>query len=789
MSKFKYPDPSIYEKEKDPVEVNIGDFNYENMKKFGANVTLMRAVPEIIDGLKPVERRSLYATAFLAGALKKKKKMLRIIGAVISIHPHGNMSVEDAIANMSKPWETLYPLISIKGNNGQPSGVRHAAARYLDACISDYAYDCFFKEWNDAIVEMSLSYNPEFEEPDYINARFPNILVRPVTGFTFSTTSNFPSFNMEEAFNAVIELIKDPNYEPVLYPDMPSGCTILDEGNFPDICKTGIGTFKMRADVEIDQQNHRLIFRTIPYHTTVQKIIEKISDLKKNGEIPGLVDIFNGSNDFGIDLEIKCGQDVNLQDTLALLYKKTALQDIFNVRMIFVDNYELKQFNLKGVMQKWINNRRIMKHKYFTYNLVKLRERQHILQALIEITESEESCKQMIHDVRHSRTDELVEKLCKRFKGLTSLQAKELTEMKVKQFSVDNHKKFVEEFAKNKELIEEYEELIKKPKKIDKIIIKELKDAIAKYAMPRKCKIVKLEPEHQQVSNSEYNLVFTRKGMIKKLAAKNKSIGQLNDGDDPIQVTKVSNRDRVILFDKGGMVHSIRVSDIVQSELKSKGTQLGRYATLRGDVVMAMPLSDIQPEGEFIFVTERGIIKKTSCSKYAFKSSVISIVLKGDDKLASVIYAKTNADIIVYTENGYGNRFNTNSFSETSRMSSGVIAIDIAEDDRVIGVARVSSKDTHIALITDRGMGKVCGLNTFETGKRRSEVLKLIGMSDKDKLLEVIPCKDGDRFLTVMKHDTVYVEFLDFPELTRNHYGKKLISVPNGEQIIRFFKA
>jgi DNA gyrase/topoisomerase IV subunit A len=277
--------------------------------------------------------------------------------------------------------------------------------------------------------------------------------------------------------------------------------------------------------------------------------------------------------------------------------------------------------------------------------------------------------------------------------------------------------------------------------------------------------------------------------MIKKISAKAKGIGKLNDGDDPIQTIKIRNDDKIVLFDRGGLIHTVKVADILQTELKSTGTQIGRYATIQGGIVMCMPLSEIDTKGEFVFVTEKGNIKKTACSKYGFKTSIIAIVLKENDGLASVIYGKGNNDIIVFTKNGYGNRFNTDSFSETSRMSSGVIAIDIEKDDQVIGVAKVTKKDTDIALLTDKGNGKMCTLDTFDMGKRRGNALKLITLKSKESLLDLIPCHKKDKFLVIQKKEPVYLEYQDFPVLTRAHHGKKLVAVPNGETIIRFFKA
>lgn len=785
----KMPKEEDYEKENRVYEVNMGDYNSKGMRIYGANVGLMRAVPDIMDGFKPLERRILYATAFIAKALKTQKKYLAIIGCVIHIHPHGDASVGECMATMAQEWENLYPLFEVKGNKGQPSGEREAAPRYLQGRLSEYCQDCYFKDWDNNLIEMSPSYNPEFEEPNYLIPKFPNILVRPVTGFTFAASTNFPSFNLEESFNAMIELIKDPTYEPVLYPDMPSACTIVDDGSFPEICRTGLGTFKMKAVIEIDEEKHSLVVRSLPYHVGIKKIIDTISALKSSGDIPGLTGIHDGSNVYGINLRISCSHDVNLRDVMNLLYKKTALQSTFATKMQFVDNYELKVFGLKQIMLKWIDTRRTMKHKWANYRSVYLKSRVHILTALIDITSSEKNSVEMIKLIRTSKTDDIIKTILKKYDYLTSLQAKEISELKVKNFAVDRQEKYKKDLQDANEEIEYLEGLLDKPKKIDKLIIKEIKEAIDKYTMPRRCKIEKAVAEEDLISNDDFYLIFTMKDMVKKIGVNTTSIGKLNDGDNPIQAVKVNNRDKIVFFDRTGYIHTVKVSDILQNDLKSHGTAIGRYANAKDGVIMAIPLSQIDTEkGQFVFVTEQGLIKKTPCNKYAFKTSIISIVLKGDDRLASVIYTDGDKDIIVYTRFGVGTRFNTQSFTETSRMSSGVIAMDIPEGDNVMGVTVIGPKDTHIAMMTNKGSAKKCDLETFESGKRRGSVLKLITLGKGEELIQVLASKKKDLFRVVLKKDTCVIWHEDFPELTRNHPGKKLVAVPVGEHIVRFFK-
>lgn len=786
----KFPDAKYYRQEVNPEVINIGDYNQAGQRIYAANVTLMRAVPNILDGLKPVERRSLYAMAILAKAVKKAKKGLSIIGAIITIHPHGDISLQDTLTGMAKPWESLYPLVHTDSNKGVANGMKAAAARYLDLRISDYCYDCFFKEWDPDIVEMSRSYNPELMEPDYISPRYPNMLVRCVNGFCFGALTSIPSFNLEEAFNETCKLIRNPDYEPFMYPDLPAGCSIIDDGKFPEIYRTGKGTFTMKAECEIDRENNTIHIYSLPYHTSVPTVISSIKELIKKGELAGIKELYDHTNKYGIHIKMVCLPDMNIDEIVRILYKKARLIDTFTVQMLYVDDYELRMMSLKDVMQSWIDNRRIMKDKFITHDLVRLRERQHILDALIDITSDIEKSKQMIEDVNKSNDDTMIPKLMKRFKKLTSLQAAQLLDMKVKSFNTSRHQKYVDEFNENKKTIKHYEKMVLKPELIDNEIIEELQDAIRKYAQPRKCKIEKPSTmSDSKTMNIEYNIVFTKKGLVKKINGDSQEIGKLNDGDEPLRVCRVKNSDSIVCFDRSGLIHTIKVSDISQTQLKDTGVQIGKYATIRSDVVMTMPMSEIKDKGQFVFVTERGMIKRTRCSKYAFKSSVIAINLKENDGLARVVYCdKDNSDIIVFTRQGVGNRFSLSEFQETNRASFGVIGIDVAKDDAVMGAVLVGKKDTSIAILTNRGNGKMCDLDTFTTGKRRGVALRVIKVSDKEKLLDVIPCNSKDKFLVVMKKDIIELKFEDFPKLTRNHHGKKMIGVPLGDSIIRFLK-
>lgn len=773
-------------------EINMGEYNRHGMQIFGANVQLARAIPNIADGFKPSARRCIYAAGKISHADKKMKKVNALVGDIIQIHPHGDISIGQTLVSLSKPWELSYPLITIDGNNGTPKGDPAAAGRYLEAMLSPYAIDCYFKEWDDKLVDMQPSYNPDYDEPTYLISRFPDLLLRPTTGFTFGMASNIPAYNLEEAFNATIALIKDPNYEPILVPDMPCDCIILDEGKFPDICRNGTGSFKMRAEIEVDEKENLLVVESVPYKVKLDEVKDKINQLRTSC-MASLVGMFDGSNSYGVHLELRFSPGTDLEVMKALLYKKTSLESVFATQMTYVDMNEGKVnlYSLKDIIQTWISNRRVIKRRSMINRLVFDEARLHILNILIDICEDKDLLDKIIKLIKKSNRDELEKLLHERYDKISTVQAAGICNMRISELSADSLKKYKENRKDCKEEIKDLNGKINNPKKIDKVIISELEDAIKKYNKPRRCRVEEYDKDDDKestISDKDFILVLTRNGFIKKLPAKSTSIGELNPGDEPMTTIKVNNRESIIIFDDKGMIHTLKVSDVSSVDKKNVGIALSTYIRIAGKTVSIIPQKELKENSFFIFVTKKGMIKKTDCNKFAFKSSIKSIALKKDDELIGVIHGESNTNIVLYTKRGYGTRFNTKSFTATSRTSSGVIGMDLASNDEVLGIAKVTKADTHIMVMTAKGMGKVFSLSSFETMKRRGDVLILTNLAGSDELLSVIPCNHKDGFLVILKGETMTLSFNDLPELTRNHYGKKVVPVRRGEQIIRCMK-
>ena len=783
-SHLKEIDEQVYLDDSRIERANIADLNTENMKLYGANINLARVFPEIHDGLKLVERRILFAMYAISKAVKKKKKVLTLTGDVMQIHAHGDASVYGTMVRIAQPWNMVIPYITGQGNFGNISGEEAAASRYLEAQLSDYAIDCFFSDFNPDIILMQETYNRDMKEPVHLPSKYPNCLLSSADGLGFGPATHIPTFNLEEVIQATIQLIKNPKYKPYLIPDITTGCLIIDEGKFEEICDTGRGTFKMRAEIVKDEDEKCIIIKSIPFQVSLPSVKEKIAELIENKVING----FKQMKDYSaskIHLEIYFRPEVDLDNIINILYTKTRLQETYPVQMKMVDDFAVEDFSVKSALLRWIDIRYQFKRKLFINKLVKLEERNHILKVLIMILDGKNGEK-TLNIIKSSTKEEIINKLVSNY-NITTLQAKEISNMRLNAFNKTALAEYKKELKDNIDEIKELSERISNPKKINNIIIKELEEGIKKYASPRKSRIIKIGKEYKY-SDYETRLIFTKNGYVKKLKDGVKQIGSLGESDEPVDVKVINNRDEVIIFDKRGSVHTCEVGLISQDDLTTIGTPLSTYINITGTPVSVFRRSDITDNMEFVFITKNGIIKKTDVDNFAFKNSIISITLKNDDELVSVIPIKKNIDIIAYSKYGYGLRFNPKEIPSSKRMAIGVIAFPLAENDEIMGVKEIHKNDKYLCIITEKGYVKKCTLEVLESKKRRSEPVSIIPIRHKDGINTVINCTDGDTIKVITKKNIYNLAVNELPVSLKFNEGTKLIPVKQSDMIIKIYK-
>lgn len=777
-------DEEVYMDDTRIERANIADLNTENMKLYGANINLARVFPEIHDGLKLVERRILFAMYYISKAIKKKKKVLTLTGDVMQIHAHGDASVYGTMVRIAQPWNMVIPYITGQGNFGNISGEEAAASRYLEAQLSEYALDCFFSDFNPDIILMQETYNRDMKEPVHLPSKYPNCLLSSADGLGFGPATHIPTFNLEEVIQATIQLIKNPKYKPYLIPDITTGCLIIDEGKFEEICETGRGTFKMRAEIEKDEDEKCIIIKSIPFQVSLPSVKEKIAELIENKVING----FKQMKDYSasrIHLEIYFRPEVDLENIINILYTKTRLQETYPVQIKMVDDFSVEDFSVKSALLRWIDIRYQFKRKLFINQLVKLEERNHILKVLIMILDGKNGEK-TLNIIKSSTKEEIINRLVETYK-ITTLQAKEISNMRLNAFNKTALAEYKAELKENIKEIEDLSERISNPKKINNIIIKELEEGIKKYASPRKSRIIKVGKEYKY-SDYETKLIFTKNGYVKKLKDGFKQIGNLGETDEPVDVKVINNRDEVVIFDKRGSVHTFEVGLISQDDITTIGTPLSTYVNINGTPVSVFKRSEITDNTEFIFITKNGIIKKTSADNFAFKNSIISITLKNDDELVSVIAIKKNIDVIAYSKYGFGLRFNTKEIPSSKRMAIGVIAFPLAENDEIVGVKEIHKDDKYLFIVTEKGFVKKCTLEVLESKKRRSEPVSIIPIKVKDAVNTILNCKDGDIVKVITKKNIYNININDLPVSLKYNEGTKAIPVKQSDVIIKVHK-
>lgn len=782
----------VYKGDRHIISQDIGDLCTDAMKIFGANTNLMRHVPSLADGLKPGERRILYA---MYNDLHSKPnartvKCAKITGEVIgSYHPHGDASVYETLVKMSQYWNNLQPLIDGQGNFGSIKGAPAAAHRYTEARLSKYAYKCFFEDFDIKCVDSKMTYAGDRMEPEYLPARYPNALINNTFGIGYGISTGLPTYNLREVLELTLKLMEDPKYkDTTLIPDSPTGADIVDDGQFKEISNTGTGKFRMRGDIEIDTENNELIITSIPLQTSSDPILLSIVKLIKEGKLPGVVGIDDNTST-EVEMHIILKKEADPYSIIQTIYTKTALEKTFPVNFKLVDDYQDYDYTIKSLLLDWIDFRRESKRIYFNRKMVEYKERQHILEILLYILNGTNAEKTLKVIRKAENSSEIVDFLMGEFK-ISSLQAKQISEMKLSAFSKDAVKRYKKEKDEIDNKVSKMDKIVRSSKKIDKIIKEELEEGIELFGEPRRSRVITVSGE-DVIRDTNHVVVFTMNGMIKKLPEDVKTIGNIGSGDYPIEIAHVSNTTDLMLFDESGKISKIPVHKMLNSVLDNTGDPLKNYATLNGALVSIIPkptietLEKIKVPVYFLMVTKKGIIKKTNAANYAnLKNELLGMIIKEDDELQTVKLLAGDKDILVYTNKGYGIRFSSKEIRDTGRMSIGVKALDLSDGERVIGMDVVNKGDKFLFTLTNKGRGKKCTLDNFKTMDRAAKPLRITSIADDEEVIMIKTVKGNELFKAYLKNSIEDIQIAEVNELPRLSKGRKLIPVAKGEVII-----
>lgn len=799
MSKSKKEKKLKYDYDKNVIQRDIGDECTEATNIYAANKNRMRHIPLVNDGLLPGERRAIYAMMIDKDLRYDKpyKKLPSSVGATIEYHPHGDTNIIDTICKLGQYWKNIQPLVDIPGNNGNEKGDTHAAQRYLEAKLTKYTHECYFKDFYPDIVDMKPAYNGINMEPEYLPAKYPHILFKPTYAMGYGLMSSIPTYNFTEVCEFVLKLMDNPNYDQILYPDLPTGCDIIDDGQFDEIRRTGKGKFRMKARVTVDEDNNKIRISSMPLMTNLNQLIKpkdpkgktdsKLIALVKSGDLRGYKDIHDKStkNTAAIDILFKEGTD--LYANLSVLYQKGVIIKTLPLLIKAInDEYEVQEYTVRELLLEWLNFRRDTKRREINKGIVRKEERLHILNTLIFILKGKNGEKTIEIVKKSENNKEIQEGLMKAF-GITSLQAKSISDMRMSAFSKSSFKSYKEEHAKLEAEVRELLQVSKSAKKIDKIIKKELEEGIKLFGSERKSQIIKFT-EKKIIKDTNHVLVFTHYNKVKKLSEDVKSIGHFEQGDRPIEALTINNTDSLLIFDQMGKVNKLDVCDILSTDISNTGTPLSDMIEIRGKLikVIPMPTKDIKLDNIFIImISKKGLIKKTSFSNFVnIKRELVAAVLNDDDEIVDVKLIHGNKQVIVYTLKGKGVRITTKDVTETGRISAGVKALVLKNDDCVLGMNVIGRGDKYIFIVTSKGRLKKCTLSSFALMKRNVAPLVLATLN-KNECIECILSASGKELYNVYTSKDIHeISLNEVPELTRLAQPKKMISVPVGDNII-----
>ena len=696
-------------------EVDLKKTMEESYIDYAMSVISQRALPDVRDGLKPVQRRVLYSMIELNnGPDKPHRKCARIVGDTMGkYHPHGDSSIYGALVNMAQEWSTRYPLVDGHGNFGSVDGDGAAAMRYTEARLSKISMEMLADIGKDT-VDFVPNFDETEKEPTVLPARFPNLLVNGTNGIAVGMATNIPPHNLREVIGAVVKMIdnridegRETDMEEILEiikgPDFPTGAQILGRRGIEEAYRTGKGKIRVRAVTNIESMPNgksRIIVTEIPYMVNKARLIEKMADLVRDKKIDGITGITDESNREGMRINIELRRDANANVVLNQLYKHTQLQDTFGVIMLALVNNEPKTLNLKEMLTYYIRHQEDVVTRRTKYELNKAEERAHILQGLLIALDNID---EVIKIIRGSaNTPAAKAGLIERF-GLSDAQAQAIVDMRLRTLTGLEREKIEAEYQELLKKIEEYRAILADENLLLGVIKKEIQIISDKYGDDRRTSIERdvfdLTTE-DLIPDENVVITMTKLGYIKRMTPDNfKSQNRGGKGikgmqtleDDYIEeLLMTSTHHYLMFFTNQGRVYRLKGYEIPEASRTARGTAIiNLLQLLPGEKITALiPIREYK-EGRFLFMaTKKGLVKKTPITDFANvrKTGLAAITLRDDDELIEVKFTNNKKDILLVTKYGQCIRFHETDVRKTGRSSMGVIGMNLSDGDEVVAM-------------------------------------------------------------------------------------------------------
>ena len=788
-------------------EVDLKKTMEESYIDYAMSVIAQRALPDVRDGLKPVQRRVLYSMIELNnGPDKPHRKCARIVGDTMGkYHPHGDSSIYGALVNMAQEWSFRYPLVDGHGNFGSVDGDGAAAMRYTEARLSKISMEMLADIGKDT-VDFAPNFDETEKEPTVLPSRYPNLLVNGTTGIAVGMATNIPPHNLREVIDGVVKIIdnqvlydRETEIEELLAivkgPDFPTGGTILGTAGINEAYRTGRGKVRVRAVTDIEPMangKNRIVVTELPYMVNKARLIEKIAELVRDKKVDGITDLRDESDRQGMRVCIELRRDVNPNVILNLLYKHTQLQDTFGVIMIALVNNEPKVLNLFQILNYYLLHQKDVVTRRTKYELNRAQERAHILQGLLTALDHID---EVISIIRSSRsTPEARERLMERFL-LTEVQAQAIVDMRLRALTGLEREKLEAEYAELMERIGELQAILADEKRLLGVIRDEILVIAEKFGDDRRTAIgfdeydISME-DLIPVTNTV--ITMTRLGYIKRMSLDNfraqnrggKGIrGMETIGDDYIEeLLMTTSHHYMMFFTSTGRVYRMKAYEIPEAGRTARGTAIINLLQLQpGEKITAVIPIREYTEGHFLFMaTRRGIVKKTPITDYANvrKTGLAAISLREDDELIEVKKTDNNQDIFLVTKYGQCIRFRETDVRKTGRMSMGVIGMNLADGDEVIGM-QMESQGESLLIVSERGLGKCTMISEFSAQNRGGKGVKCYKITEKTGNIVGVKAVnlDDEIMLITTEGIIIRIKVSDTTLLGRITSGVKLINL------------
>ena len=773
---------------------------------YAMSVIASRALPDVRDGLKPVQRRVLYSMIELNnGPDKPHRKCARIVGDTMGkYHPHGDSSIYGALVNMAQEWSTRYPLVDGHGNFGSVDGDGAAAMRYTEARLSKISME-MLADINKNTVDFKPNFDETEKEPVVLPSRYPNLLVNGTTGIAVGMATNIPPHNLRETIGAVVRIIdnqiedKNTEIEELLSimkgPDFPTGGMILGTSGIEESYRTGRGKIRVRAITDIEPMNNgknRIVVTELPYMVNKARLIEKIAELVKDKRIDGITELRDESNRQGMRICIELRKDVNPNIVLNQLFKHTQMQDTFGVIMLALVDNQPKVLNLFEVLNYYLIHQEDVVTRRTKFDLNKAEERAHILQGLLVALDHID---EVISIIRSSQTTpEAKTRLIERF-AFSEAQAQAIVDMRLRTLTGLEREKLQAEYDALMKQIEELKAILADPKKLLGVIKSELLEISDKYGDERRTSIGYDEFDismEDMIPVTNTVITMTKLGYIKRMSVDNfkaqnrggKGIKGMETIDDDYieELLMTTSHNYLMFFTNFGRVYRMKAYEIPEASRTARGTAIINLLQLLPEekITAVIPIKEYNDHEYLFMATRKGIVKKTSITEYANirKNGLTAINLREDDELIEVKKTDDSKDIFLVTKYGQCIRFHETDVRKTGRASMGVIGMNLADGDEVVGM-QLNTQGDSLMIVSAKGIGKCTMMDEFTAQNRGGKGIKCYKITEKTGNIVGVKAvnKDDEMMLITTEGIIIRIRVSDTALLGRITSGVKLMNL------------